>query len=158
MTDSHLRTLEAESESRTGAIAAAIADLAEPGDIIALAGDLGSGKSVFARAFIYALGGTGDVPSPTFTLVQMYELTPSNVLHFDLYRLEKPDDALELDLDDAFHDAISLIEWPARLGAYLPSRRLLITFEFGPKEDARTLHLDAPDAWARRIEGLEAHV
>ena len=158
MTDSHLRTLEAETESRTAAIAAAIAGLAGPGDVIALAGDLGSGKSVFARSFIYALGGSGDVPSPTFTLVQMYELTPSNVFHFDLYRLEKPEDALELDMDDAFHDGISLIEWPARLGAYLPPRRLLITFEFGTNEDARLLHLDAPDAWAGRIQGLEAHV
>jgi tRNA threonylcarbamoyladenosine biosynthesis protein TsaE len=158
MTDSHTSTLKAENESRTAAIAAAIAGLAGPGDIIALAGDLGSGTSVFARAFIYALGGSGDVPSPTFTLVQMYELAGANVFHFDLYRLEKPEDAFELDMDDAFHDAISLIEWPARLGAYLPPRRLLITFEFGASEDARLLHLDAPDAWAARTQVLEAHV
>lgn len=158
MTDSQTATLAAENERRTAAIAAVIAGLSGPGDVIALAGDLGSGKSVFARAFIYALGGSGDVPSPTFTLVQMYELAPANVFHFDLYRLEKPEDALELDIDEAFHNGISLIEWPARLGAYLPSRRLLITMKYGADETARTLHLDAPDFWAGRIEGLEAHV
>ncbi len=158
MTDSHTFTLEAENENRTASIAAAIAGLAGAGDVIALAGDLGSGKSVFARAFIYALGGSGDVPSPTFTLVQMYELAPANVFHFDLWRLEKPEDALELDMDDAFHDGISLIEWPTRLGAYLPPRRLLITFKYGASEDARLLHLDAPDDWAGRIERVHAHV
>jgi tRNA threonylcarbamoyladenosine biosynthesis protein TsaE len=158
MTDSHTCTLDAENERRTAAIAAAIAGLAGPGDVIALAGDLGAGKSVFARAFIYALGGSGDVPSPTFTLVQMYELAPANVFHFDLYRLEKPEDAFELDMDDAFHEGISLIEWPARLGAYLPPRRLLISIDFGASQGARMLHLDAPGAWAARIEGLEARV
>ena len=147
-----------ELEARQRPLLLWMDDVQWGGDAIALAGDLGSGKSVFARAFIYALGGSGDVPSPTFTLVQMYELSPANVFHFDLYRLEKPEDAFELDIDGAFHDGISLIEWPARLGAYLPPRRLAIAFEFGASEDARLLHLDAPDAWAGRIERLQAHV
>ena len=111
----------------TATIAGAIAGLAGTGGVIALNGDLGSGKTVFARAFIHALGGRGEVPSPTFTLVQMYELARARVFHFDLYRLEKPEDGFELDMDDAFHDGISLIEWPDRLGAYLPPRRLMIT-------------------------------
>ena len=146
------------SFSLRGAIAGAIAGLAGTGDVIALNGDLGSGKTVFARAFIRALGGRGEVPSPTFTLVQMYELASARVFHFDLYRLEKPEDGFELDMDDAFHDGISLIEWPDRLGAYLPPRRLMITMEFGARARARLLGLEAPAPWASRIRGLEAGV
>ena len=152
MTDSHTFTLEAENESRTASIAAAIAGLADAGDVIALAGDLGSGKSVFARAFIYALGGSGDVPSPTFTLVQMYELAPANVFHFDLYRLEKPEDALELDMDEAFHGGISLIEWPERLGPHLPAERLDVAFAYGAAVTSRKVRLTGHGTWKSRLE------
>ena len=158
MTGSIHRTLEAENENRTCAIAGAIAGLAGTGDVIALNGDLGSGKTVFARAFIRAFGASGEVPSPTFTLVQMYELARARVFHFDLYRLEKPEDGFELDMDDAFHDGISLIEWPDRLGAYLPPRRLMITMEFGGRETARRLDMEAPASWASRIRGLKIDV
>ncbi|MAF49569.1 MAG: tRNA (adenosine(37)-N6)-threonylcarbamoyltransferase complex ATPase subunit type 1 TsaE [Rhodospirillales bacterium] len=158
MTDSAARTVQAEDESRTRALAAAIAGLAEAGDVIALKGELGSGKTVFARAFIAALGGLGEVPSPTFTLVQIYDLAAARVFHFDLYRLEKPEDALELDIDDAFADGISLIEWPEKLGAYLPPRALLVSFGFDVPEFARRIELEASGAWADRIERIEAGV
>jgi len=158
MTVTTSRWIEAENESQTCALAGAIAGAAGTGDVIALAGDLGSGKTVFARAFIAALGGTGEVPSPTYTLLQTYDLSTARVFHFDLYRLEKPEDALELDIDDAFSDGISLIEWPQRLGAYLPPRRLLVRIEFGPKDRQRRLGLEAPAPWASRILNLEADV
>ena len=104
----------------------ALAALAKTGDVIALKGELGAGKTSFARAFIRALGGTGDVPSPTFTLVQVYELATATIWHFDGYRLRHPEEAWELGIEDAFADGISLIEWPERFGAFVPARRLEI--------------------------------
>ena len=92
--------------------------------MIALKGELGAGKTTFARAFIRARGGGEAVPSPTFTLVQIYEIGDVPIWHFDAYRLRDPDEAWELGIEDAFRDGISLIEWPERLGPLLPARRL----------------------------------
>src|SRR5579885_856275 len=97
--------------SATADLAGRIAAEARAGDVIALWGDLGIGKTEFARAFIRARPGghaAVEVPSPTFTLVQVYDLSPP-VWHFDLYRLERPDEAWELGLEEAFAEAISLI-------------------------------------------------
>src|SRR5882762_7586612 len=102
--------IDLPDETATAALGARIAAIARPGDVIALAGDLGAGKTTFARAFIRARGGSGEVPSPTFTLVQIYELPDGPVWHFDLYRLRHPDEAWELGIEDAFRDGISLIE------------------------------------------------
>src|SRR5437016_9040493 len=99
-------------EAATAAFAARISALAEIGDVIALKGELGAGKTSFARAFIRARGGAEEVPSPTFTLVQLYELGDATVWHFDGYRLRHPEEAWELGIEDAFCDGISLIEWP----------------------------------------------
>ena len=111
-------------EAATAAFAARISALAEIGDVIALKGDLGCGKTSFARSFIRARGGTEEVPSPTFTLVQIYELPSAAIWHFDLYRIKSPEEAWELGIEDAFSEGISLIEWPERLGPLLPRRRL----------------------------------
>src|SRR5882672_4489738 len=97
-------------EAATAAFAARISALAEIGDVIALRGNLGAGKTTFARAFIRARGCAEEVPSPTFTLAQIYELASAAIWHFDLYRLESPEDAWELGIEEAFSDGISLIE------------------------------------------------
>ena len=91
------RELVVVGESETAELAADIASLVEEGDVIAMSGDLGSGKTTFARAFLREWGVQEEVPSPTFTLVQTYELEAGTIWHFDFYRLEKPEDALELD-------------------------------------------------------------
>ncbi len=88
--------------------------------MIALKGELGAGKTSFARAFIARGGGGDEVPSPTFTLVQIYELAEAGDLAFRLYRLREPEEAWELGIEDAFRDGITLIEWPERLGSLLP--------------------------------------
>ena len=141
-----------KNENATAALAAKLAGIAEPGDVIALIGDLGAGKTSFARAFVAAKGGDGEVPSPTFTLVQLYEFADGDVYHFDLYRLEEADEIFELGIEDAMSDGISLIEWPDRMGAYLPVERLDIVLGIGQEEAIREVELiDRGDSWADRL-------
>jgi tRNA threonylcarbamoyladenosine biosynthesis protein TsaE len=143
----------------TAVLAVALAARARGGDVIALHGPLGAGKTAFARAFITARAAAagqadalGDVPSPTFTLVQTYDMADPAIWHFDLYRLDKPDDALELGIDEAFADAISLIEWPERLGPYLPRRALHLHLAFDG--ETRIARLTGADDWPARLETL----
>ena len=143
-------------EAATASFAARIAALAEVGDVIALKGDLGAGKTSFARAFIRARGGEEEVPSPTFTLAQVYELGSAAIWHFDLYRLKSPEEAWELGIEDAFSEGISLIEWPEQLGSLLPRRRLEINFLFGDRPDARRAVIAAGEGWRERLAGIVA--
>lgn len=135
------------SESATQEFAAAISTVVGPRDVIALRGDLGAGKTVFARALIRArMRQDVEVPSPTFTLVQIYEpssLPDPAIWHFDLFRLHAPEDTFELGIEDAFAAGISLIEWPERLGPLLPANRLDLTL----------MHADAPERRRALIEG-----
>jgi tRNA threonylcarbamoyladenosine biosynthesis protein TsaE len=141
-----------KNEVATGILASQLADLAEPRDIIALTGNLGLGKTAFARAFITARGGSGEVTSPTFALVQVYEFPSINVYHFDLYRIERPEEIFELGIEDAFTDGISLIEWPDRMETYLPSERLDIFISNGLDENARHVTLVGyGKSWVNRL-------
>jgi len=142
-------------------LAGALAQRAHAGDVLALWGTLGVGKTTFARAFIRARpGGSAitEVPSPTFTLVQVYELPEAEVWHFDLYRLADPEDAWELGIEEAFANAISLIEGPDRLGPHLPAARLDVEIDIGPTPTARRVRLAAHGTWPQRLEGLSQHV
>lgn len=144
------------------ALAAVLAPFAARGDIIALRGPLGAGKTEFARAFIAARAravGLGpetvdDVPSPTYTLVQTYDLPDTPIWHFDLFRLDRPEDALELGIEEAFVMAISLIEWPERLGSYLPGGRLDLQIDFMGDSGDRLLSLRGGSAWPARLASL----
>lgn len=112
------------------------------GDIVALKGDLGAGKTAFARAIIQSLCGKETVvPSPTFTLVQTYTAPKTEIWHFDLYRLEAPRQAEELGIEEAFIQGVSLIEWPERLGKLLPDFAQVLEFSIDP--DGMTRHLKA---------------
>lgn len=143
--------IELPDEAATAGLAVRIAELAEAGDVIALKGELGAGKTSFARAFIRARGGEEAVPSPTFTLVQVYELGGGPIWHIDGYRLRDPDDAWELDIEDAFNEGISLIEWPEKLGPLVPARRLEITLSAGSTPGARRASIDPGSEWAARL-------
>jgi tRNA threonylcarbamoyladenosine biosynthesis protein TsaE len=144
-----------EDEAATAALAGRVAQLARASDVLALAGDLGTGKTVFARAFIRALEGDEEVPSPTFTLVQAYDAPAFTVYHFDLYRLESPDEAYELGIEDAFAEGVSLIEWPDRLGSLLPKERLDVALFQGAAETWRRAVLTGYGSWSVRLKELE---
>lgn len=140
----------------TETLARALAGAARAGDVVALRGDLGAGKTEFARAFIHARQDAAglpreEVPSPTFTLVQLYELPGAPVWHFDLYRLAAPEEAWELGLEEALAEGIALIEWPDRLGGLLPKARLDLALAFGATETARVAHLEGHGAAGRRL-------
>lgn len=153
MTAQHeIITIELAGLSATHKLAARLARIAKPGDVLALSGDLGAGKTEFARAFIRTLTDANeDVPSPTFTLVQTYAGKSGEIWHFDLYRLTNPDEALELGIEDAFHDAISLIEWPERLGPYLPRQRLGVHLTVTKGRNHRSVVLTPHADWTERL-------
>ncbi|MGA7262191.1 MAG: tRNA (adenosine(37)-N6)-threonylcarbamoyltransferase complex ATPase subunit type 1 TsaE [Stellaceae bacterium] len=148
--------IDLPDETATAALAARIAAVAAPADIIALKGDLGSGKTVFARGFIGACGNQDEVPSPTFTLVQVYDAGPTVIWHFDLYRIRAPEEAWELGIEEAFITGISLIEWPERLGRLLPDRRLELSFTFGDGPGARRVAMDPGKEWEARLAMITA--
>ncbi len=139
-------------------LGARLAALCRPGDVIALWGGLGMGKTVVARGFVQALlGPDEEVPSPTFTLVQPYDGPDATLYHFDLYRLNDPEEAFELDIEDAFAEGISLIEWPERLGPYLPAGRLDIKLSPGESETQRRVRLSGGGDWTERLKRAELH-
>ena len=146
------------TETDTAALGGRLAQLVKRGDIIVLEGPLGSGKTVLARGFIQALCGKKTVvPSPTFTLVQIYDTPKFPLWHCDLYRLENEDDVLEIGLEEAFADAVTLIEWPDRLGRWLPHRHLSVAFAGEDRDESRRIILDGDLDWRERLEGLTAN-
>jgi tRNA threonylcarbamoyladenosine biosynthesis protein TsaE len=135
----------------TDALGARLAAILQPGDVVALEGPLGSGKTALARAIVRTLTNPlEEVPSPTFTLVQVYQSDAGPLYHFDLYRLEAPDQVVELGIDDAFAEGISLVEWPERLGGYLPRRHLKITLAAGADQDSRIARITGEAQWKER--------
>ena len=144
-----------KNEKATEDLAQKLAVLAKIGDVIYLKGTLGMGKSSFARAFIRSLSNTQnlEVPSPTFTLVQTYESLSKPVWHFDLYRLESPEEIDEIGIDEALSSAISLIEWPERLGGLSFANTLILTLEPGDNSEARIATLSGDLSWKKRLKG-----
>jgi tRNA threonylcarbamoyladenosine biosynthesis protein TsaE len=121
------------------------------GDVIALEGGLGAGKTTLARGILAGLGLDGEAPSPSFAIVQPYDVPEVRlpVAHVDLYRLDTADEAEELALGDYLIDSLLLIEWPDRLGDRLWAQTLHLTIETLPG-DARRLTAAVPDAWTER--------
>ncbi|OYV26270.1 MAG: tRNA (adenosine(37)-N6)-threonylcarbamoyltransferase complex ATPase subunit type 1 TsaE [Acidocella sp. 20-63-7] len=138
--------LHLENEAATAALAEKLASRARPGDVVLLSGPLGAGKSSFARAFIRALAGDPGlvVPSPTFTLVQSYELSGVSVWHYDLWRLSGPESLEELGWEEA-QEGIVLVEWPERLGDLAPAHALRIALSHAPP--GREIILENEGKW-----------
>ncbi|HEX7820162.1 MAG TPA: tRNA (adenosine(37)-N6)-threonylcarbamoyltransferase complex ATPase subunit type 1 TsaE [Sphingobium sp.] len=129
----------------------ALADRLRAGDIVALTGNLGAGKTTLARGLLRGLGHGGEVPSPSFAIVQPYEPPAVRLplAHVDLYRLEDDGEVAELGLDDWLHDGALVVEWPARLGAAMLAHALAIDIAVG-EDGARVLTVAVPDAWGNR--------
>ena len=150
----HSLHIHLPQEADTADFADRLAPLLRTGDTLLLSGPIGAGKSAFARALIRArLNRVEDVPSPTFTLVQTYEHPDGDIWHCDLYRLTHPDEVFELGLDDAFEDAICLIEWPDRLARQIPENALRLAFQAG--QAGHDLTLDMTPHWAARLGALD---
>lgn len=140
-------------EARTMALGGALARLAMAGDVIALYGGLGAGKTALSRGFVRALcGSETDVPSPTYTLVQTYDAPSFPIFHFDLYRIETPDELTELGWDET-EDGVALVEWPGHAGSRLPDWRLDLTLT--PDGDGRIAALEPRgEDWQTRLHGF----
>lgn len=155
MKDGFRKTLVSGSPEHTQKIAALLAPGLVPGDTVLLSGDIGTGKSHFARSLIQArlaaVGISEDIPSPTYTLVQTYSDDITDIWHADLYRLTQSHEIFELGLQDAFQTAICLVEWPDRLGSLRPDKALTIQFELGATENSRRLTFKAGNEWAAKV-------
>jgi len=137
----------------TQQFARTLAPLLQQGDVIALKGAIGVGKTAFARALIRALGGNEEVPSPTFTLVQTYDLDRLTVWHFDLFRLRHPIDIYELGIEEAMIHGLSLIEWPENMEPYTIHHGIEITFLHHIGE-IRKVTITAHGNWHDRLHQL----
>jgi tRNA threonylcarbamoyladenosine biosynthesis protein TsaE len=136
------------SDGETAAAGAAVAKVAKGGDVITLSGPLGAGKTTFARGFIKALGHPGDVPSPSFALVQPYDDLDPAVWHVDLYRIERAAEIEELGLDVGA-DAVLIVEWPERAGEAAWPGALRLSLDFTQDGD-RILTAKVPPSWEGR--------
>ena len=140
-------------EAATRQLASNVARILRPGDVILLEGPIGAGKTFFARGVIQAiLGVAEDVPSPTFTLVQVYDGPRGDIWHCDLYRLTHPDEAIELGLEEAFEASICLVEWPDRLGSMRPDNALTLSFSI---TDHHHVTASIPQSWQARWAAID---
>jgi len=151
-----VRTLSLPDVAATRALGARIAAGLSVGDLVALEGDLGAGKTTLARAILRSLGVSEDVPSPTFTLVQLYETPDLTVRHYDLYRIENANEIAELGIDEAVEDGAALVEWPERADGRLPGALLQVGLQ-AADADSRTASLSGPAKWAAIFEASVTH-
>ena len=135
-------------EDATVRLGARLAGLARRGDVIALSGSLGVGKTALARGFMAGLGHEGEVPSPSFSIVQPYEALDPPVWHVDLYRIEHMSEIDELGLDSAA-DAVLVVEWPERAGVGAWPQALALSLDFG-QDGERILTAKVPPSWEGR--------
>lgn len=124
-----MQTFISLAEQDTITVAERLARQVKVGDVIALYGTLGMGKTVFCRGFVRTFMPLQEVPSPTFTLLQVYETPSFPIYHFDMYRLKTPDEAYEIGIEDAFAEGVSLIEWPEKIGPLLPKKCISVRLE-----------------------------
>ncbi|MEH6402885.1 MAG: tRNA (adenosine(37)-N6)-threonylcarbamoyltransferase complex ATPase subunit type 1 TsaE [Sneathiella sp.] len=147
---------------QTAKVAAALAPYLKVQDAVSLNGTLGAGKTEFARALIRALCGQElDVPSPTFNLLLTYDCAKGPIYHYDFYRLEDPEEVWELDIEDAYYEGITLMEWSENIGANLPDSMLEILITIPDSDidseegEQREISILGDEDWHTRLSGLK---
>ena len=152
----HQLELILSSPEETAAFAQRLAPKLGTGDVVLLEGDIGAGKTHFARSLIQSLlSEPEDVPSPTFTLVQVYDAPEFEIWHVDLYRLTSPDEVVELGLIEAFEDALCLVEWPDRLADLTPDSALTMRLQMLEDVGVRSMKLSAESPrWSKIFRDL----
>ena len=153
--ENFLIVLDLASEAATVALGRRIAGVLERGDMVALSGGLGAGKTALARSIVRSFLPEEEVPSPTFTLVQTYETPGFSIWHVDLYRVKDKSELRELGLDDALDEGALLIEWAERMGEKLPRDRLDVMLETTDDASERVAKIIARGSWVARIEQLK---
>lgn len=151
-------SISVSSEAQTAALAAHLAPLLKPQDVITLNGTLGAGKTAFARALIRSLCGAEiEVPSPTFNLLLIYETRNAPIYHYDFYRIKDPEEVWELDVEEAYDSAITIMEWAERLEDLIPQDALTvkITIPNTETEDTRHFQLSGSSQWQDRLKGFQ---
>lgn len=162
MNDAFHLTVDTFAPDQTAELAMRLGAALGPGDTVLLDGPVGAGKSHFCRALIQsrlaALGRMEDVPSPSFTLVQTYDLEAVEIWHADLYRLSDPQEIVELGLEEAFSTAICLVEWAGHLGDMAPAAALHVSILPGAAPEARQISFSGPASWQDRLSAVLAAV
>lgn len=150
------RVLSSTGANATQAIAAKLAAVCGKGDCLLLKGDLGAGKTTFARGFIRHFSPDEEVVSPTFTLMQTYAAGEHILHHFDLYRLKNKQEIIELGLAEALENGITLIEWPEIAQSELPESALSVTLSINKRLEQRQIIFSGRRAaWQEKLAGLE---
>ena len=144
-----IQTIHLPDENATMDAGVRLAPTLRCGDIVLLQGDLGAGKTTFSRGLITSMCGEVDVPSPTYTLVQTYDAPTLSIWHFDLYRLDAPEDIWELGIEEAFEHGACLIEWPERIKTLLGGAEL--TLRFTHAQTGRRLDMIGDRNWEARL-------
>lgn len=150
-------SVKLKDRSESFQLAVSIAKMADIGDVIGLMGPIGIGKTAFARAFIRSISDPNEiVPSPTYTLMQLYDSGAVPIYHYDLYRIQTEIELEELGLDTAAAEGITLIEWPDRVGALGGHSRLNIKFEAseGGSASSRTVSFEGGASWETRLKNM----
>jgi tRNA threonylcarbamoyladenosine biosynthesis protein TsaE len=149
-----IKKIELTNEKDTENLSKKIGAFLQKKDFVALRGDLGAGKTSFSRSLIRHLGDDKqEVPSPTFTLVQFYDLPKFTLWHFDLYRIKHPEEIYELGWEDACHDGVVLAEWPENLGNLIPEDRIEIELFFTGKDGERIATIKGLGEMEERLNG-----
>ncbi|MBL4740474.1 MAG: tRNA (adenosine(37)-N6)-threonylcarbamoyltransferase complex ATPase subunit type 1 TsaE [Sneathiella sp.] len=163
MSDSKIIVKTTVSNSdQTAKVAAVLAPFLEVQDVLSLVGTLGAGKTEFARALIRALCGQElDVPSPTFNLLLTYDCAKGLIYHYDFYRLENPEEVWELDIEDAYHEGITVMEWSENIGDHLPDTALEISITIPDSgsdtgnDELREISISGDEDWQSRLAGIQ---
>lgn len=149
-------TLSLPSLSKTVKVGAAIAKFLKPGHVVLLQGDLGAGKTELARAILKGLGVQGPIPSPTFTILYSYESARGALYHFDLYRLESPEELREIAMEEALDHGIVMVEWPEKAGQdYFPWEALHVRLVQETLQETRSIFFKGGELWAPLKEFLQ---